>query len=154
MRDSNTNQLLHQQDPDIVSCNSRGQNSTSGIQRAGISSETGGFDVEGDKTKFATLQRQRKQIYDEIRDSKCRVQQLRRNLLSPSQFEGSAEKLLVNNADMNVDGNGHGSQNFYSTFGTSSGRASPCTTPTPPPYNRNRSTNSGQTTVSPQVSSS
>ena len=90
-----------------------------------------------------------KQIYDEIRDSKCRVQQLRRNLLSPSQFEGSAEKLLMNN-----DMIGDGSQNFYSTFGTSSGRASPCTTPTPPPYNRNRATNSGQTTVSPQVSSS
>ena len=34
----------------------------------------GGFEVQGDKTKFATLQKQRKQIYDEIRDSKYRAQ--------------------------------------------------------------------------------
>ena len=35
---------------------------------------SGGFEVQGDKTKFATLQRQRKQLYDELRDSKCRAQ--------------------------------------------------------------------------------
>ena len=44
----------------------------------GCSSErddlSGGFEVKGDKTKFATLQRQRKQLYDELRDSKCRAQ--------------------------------------------------------------------------------
>ena len=96
--------------------------------------ESGGFEIEGDKTKFATLQRQRKQIYDEIRDSKCRVQSLRRNLLSPTQFEGSAEKLL---SEME---NGSPQHQFYaSTFASSSGgRPSPCSTPTPPPYNRGR----------------
>ena len=106
--------------------------------------------IEGDKTKFATLQRQRKQIYDEIRDSKCRVQQLRRNLLSPSQFEGSAEKLLVNDMTDRSEG-GQSSSHFYSSFGTSSGRNSPCSTPTPPPYNRNRQPAPAQTAVSPQV---
>ena len=35
---------------------------------------SGGFEIQGDKTKFATLQRQRKQLYDELRDSKCRAQ--------------------------------------------------------------------------------
>ena len=35
---------------------------------------SGGFEVQGDKTKFATLQRQRKQLYDELRDTKCRAQ--------------------------------------------------------------------------------
>ena len=35
----------------------------------------GGFEVQGDKTKFATLQRQRKQIYEDMRsDSKYRAQ--------------------------------------------------------------------------------
>ena len=95
------------------------------------------------------LKRQRKQIYDEIRDSKCRVQQLRRNLLSPSsQFEGSAEKLLVNDIQNFENQNQH----FYSSFGSSSGRASPCSTPTPPPYNRNRQNVPGQASISPQVS--
>ena len=49
MRDSNTNHLLTQQDPDIVSCNSRNNQAsinTNNGQRAGIS-ETGGFEVEG-----------------------------------------------------------------------------------------------------------
>jgi len=154
MRDSSANQLLHQQDPDIVpSCSSiRNQNQNQNLthsnnQNNPRSSETGGFEVEGDKTKFATLQRQRKQIYDEIRDSKCRVQQLRRNLLSPSsQFEGSAEKLLVNDIQNFENQNQH----FYSSFGSSSGRASPCSTPTPPPYNRNRQNVPGQASISPQ----
>ena len=65
MRDSSANQLLHQQDPDIVpSCSStrnnqnQNQNLThSSNQNNPRSSETGGFEVEGDKTKFATLQR-------------------------------------------------------------------------------------------------
>ena len=56
--------------------------------------DSGGFEYEGDRTKFATLQRQRKAYYDD--SGKNRVQSLRRNLLSPSQFEGSAEKLIVN----------------------------------------------------------
>ncbi len=92
--------------------------------------EEGGFEVEGDKTKFATLQRQRKQLYDEIRDSKCRAQNsLRRNLLSPTCEAGgsSAEKLL----------------DHCSLVGSSIGeRSSPCSTPTPPPYNRSRLTSS------------
>lgn len=103
-----------------------------------------GFEVQGDKTKFATLQRQRKQLYDEIRDSKCRVQSLRRNLLSP-QYEGttsSSEKLLINEMET-VGGGGSVSSPqhvpYASTFASSSGgRPSPCSTPTPPPYNRNR----------------
>lgn len=47
----------------------------------------GGFEVQGDKTKFATLQRQRKQLYDELRDSKCRAQVGfdRQRLLPPRQ---------------------------------------------------------------------
>lgn len=36
--------------------------------------KNGGFEVQGDKTKFATLQRQRRQLYDDLRDSKCRAQ--------------------------------------------------------------------------------
>ena len=62
MRDSSANQLLHQQDPDIVpSCsstrNNQNQNLTHSNNQNPRSSETGGFEVEGDKTKFATLQR-------------------------------------------------------------------------------------------------
>ena len=68
--------------------------------------------------------------------------------MSPSQFEGSAEKLLVN--DMTGEGSSP-SPHFYSTFGSSSGRNSPCSTPTPPPYNRNRQPAPAQNTVSPQV---
>ena len=40
---------------------------------------SGGFEIQGDKTKFATLQRQRKQLYDELRDSKCRAQVMQVN---------------------------------------------------------------------------
>ncbi len=40
----------------------------------GIDDNSGGFEDKGDKTKFATLQRQRKQLYDDLRDSKCRAQ--------------------------------------------------------------------------------
>ena len=106
----------------------------------------GGFEVQGDKTKFATLQRQRKQIYDEIRDSKIRTQSLRRNLLSPTQFEGSSEKLLMN-AEMDP---GSASPQHFAVqdpryFAAST--PSPCSTPTPPPYNRNR-----MSPVSSQVS--
>ena len=106
----------------------------------------GGFEVQGDKTKFATLQRQRKQIYDEIRDSKIRTQSLRRNLLSPTQFEGSSEKLLMN-AEMDP---GSASPQHFPVqdpryFAAST--PSPCSTPTPPPYNRNR-----MSPVSSQVS--
>ena len=63
MRDSSANQLLHQQDPDIVpSCNSTRNNQNQNLthsnnQNNPRSSETGGFEVEGAKTKFATLQR-------------------------------------------------------------------------------------------------
>lgn len=102
----------------------------------------GGFEVQGDKTKFATLQRQRKQLYDEIRDSKCRVQSLRRNLLSPTYEErvgaSSSEKLLINEMEAAA---GVSPQHvpYASTFASSSGgRPSPCSTPTPPPYNRGR----------------
>ena len=59
MRDSSANQLLHQQNPDIVpSCNTtRNPNANPNPNSNPRSSETGGFEIEGDKTKFATLQR-------------------------------------------------------------------------------------------------
>ena len=45
---------------------------------------SGGFEVQGDKTKFATLQRQRKQLYDELRDTKCRAQVYKKLFFSPT----------------------------------------------------------------------
>ena len=90
----------------------------------------GGFEVQGDKTKFTTLQRQRKQLYEDIQDSKMRSQSLRRNLLSPTQFEGSSEKLLMGSAS-EMDHYMADPRYFATT-------PSPCSTPTPPPYNRNR----------------
>ena len=115
--------------------------------------DVGGFEIEGDKTKFATLQRQRKTFYDDVRDSsKNRVQSLRRNLLSPSQFEGSAEKLLINEMiesspqhhvyGMQMNQMSQVSQMSQMNQGTSSGCSSPVSTPTPPPYHRHRMTSS------------
>ena len=95
-----------------------------------LDSTDGGFEVQGDKTKFTTLQRQRKQLYEDIQDSKMRSQSLRRNLLSPTQFEGSSEKLLMGStAEMD---HYMADPRYFATT------PSPCSTPTPPPYNRNR----------------
>ena len=65
--------------------------------------------------------------------------------LSPSQFEGSSEKLLIKDSfDMSPKLYSDGNRGaFYGgggggTFSSSSGRPSPCSTPTPPPYSRNR----------------
>ena len=63
--------------------------------------------------------------------------------LSPSQFEGSSEKLLIKDSfDMSPklysDGNRGAFYGGGGTFSSSSGRPSPCSTPTPPPYSRNR----------------
>ena len=62
--------------------------------------------------------------------------------LSPSQFEGSSEKLLIKEAEMSPqhyfrDSDGT-PRPFYGPFSTSSGRPSPSSTPTPPPYCRTR----------------
>lgn len=70
---------------------------------------------------------------------------MRKNHLMSSmanQFEGSSEKLLINELEGSP-------QHFIrdpearspygpGPFSTSSGRPSPCSTPTPPPYSRNR----------------
>ena len=47
---------------------------------------SGGFEVQGDKTKFATLQRQRKQLYDELRDTKCRAQVYKKLFFFPNSM--------------------------------------------------------------------
>ena len=63
--------------------------------------------------------------------------------LSPSlQFEGSSEKLLIKDSSFDMSPKLYSDGNrgaFYGgTFSSSSGRPSPCSTPTPPPYSRNR----------------
>jgi hypothetical protein len=60
--------------------------------------------------------------------------------MSPSQFDGSSEKLLVNEMDGSPQHfiRNPESRNPYGPgpFTTSSGRPSPCSSPTPPPFSR------------------